>query len=174
MGEHATKSGDLVECVGWPSRYGEQCDGSHQTLDDVAKDQQRHQQRRRVGEHNLHAVTAPYRAGPSVDGISSACTSGQRRGVTDDGARGDPDALAGTVEPPAEVDVVPEQRPAPVETAEAIPDLAPDKQTGGAAREDVADIVVLSLVDLTRLEPTVAATGAVRRQPYLTQKPAVP
>ena len=54
--------------------------------------------------------------------------------------------------PPAEVDVLAEQRHVGVEAAHRVPDVAADQHAGAADREAVAVPVVLALVDFARLD----------------------
>ena len=79
--------------------------------------------------------------------------------------------MAGKVGPPAEVEVVAEQRQPRVEAAELVPDVAPDEHPGAADRQHVAYGVVLALVDLPPVEAGVPVTGAVGGEADLEQQP---
>ena len=72
-----------------------------------------------------------------------------------------PDLVAGRVRPPAEVDVVAEQRQVGVEAAELVPDVAADQHARRADREHGPAAVVLALVDLARLDPGEPPPGPV-------------
>ena len=72
-----------------------------------------------------------------------------------------PDLVAGRVRPPAEVDVVAEQRQVGVEAAELVPDVAADQHARRADREHGPVAVVLALVDLARLDPGEPPPGPV-------------
>ena len=93
-------------------------------------------------------VGVPGRAG--IDGTTAV--RGRLAVVHDRRGRHD-DAVPRTAGPPAEVDVVAEHRERGVEAAELVPDVATHEHAGAAHREDVADAVVLALVELAPLEP---------------------
>jgi hypothetical protein len=61
---------------------------------------------------------------------------------------------------PPEVEVVAEDREVVVEAAELVEHAAADQHPGGVDREHLADLVVLPLVVLARLQPGLAAAGA--------------
>ena len=65
---------------------------------------------------------------------------------------------------PAEVDVLSEQCHAGIESAEPLPDVAPDEHAGAAHRQGVPVAVVLSLIDLTRLHASDPAACGVDGQ----------
>ena len=77
-------------------------------------------------------------------------------GVEDDGLRDDQRAVAGQRGPPAEVDVVAEDRQLLVEATELLEHPAAHEHAGGVDREDLADVVVLALVVLAPLETGLA------------------
>ena len=79
-------------------------------------------------------------------------------------------AVAGTRGPPAEVDVVPEERE-PLVEAEPLENVAADQHPGGVDRQDVADAVVLALVVLAALEARLPAAGAADGDADLEQPP---
>ena len=79
-----------------------------------------------------------------------------------------PDLVAGRVRPPAEVDVVAEQRQVGVEAAELVPDVAADQHARRADREHGPAAVVLALVDLARLDPGEPPPGPVGGDARLT------
>ena len=81
--------------------------------------------------------------------------------VVDDRVGDHPDLIAGRVRPPAEVDVVAEQRRW-VEAAELVPHVAADQHAGRADGEHGPAAVVLALVDLARLDPGEPPAGPVR------------
>ena len=72
--------------------------------------------------------------------------------MEDDRVGDDPDPVAGRVHPPAEVDVLAEQRHARVEAAGLLPDVAPHQHARAGDGERVPVTVVLALVDLARLD----------------------
>src|SRR5437763_11762060 len=94
--------------------------------------------------------------------------------MPDNGGRRNDHTAPGGIDPPAEIDVVAEHRPGPIEPAESVPDLAPDEHAGSANCQHVADVVVLTLVELTRLETRLAMPGRVDRESDLNKSPAVP
>ena len=96
-----------------------------------------------------------------------------RLGVVHDGVGDDDHPVAGQVGPPAQVDVVAQQRQPGVEAAELVPDVAAHQHPGGADREHRADAVVLALVVLAALQPGLAAAAAGDRDADLEQQPAV-
>ena len=75
--------------------------------------------------------------------------------------------------PPAEVDVVAQQRHGRVETADLIPDIPADQHPGGAHRHDVTVPVMLALVHLAGFDAGDPAPGPVDGDPGLEQHPAV-
>jgi hypothetical protein len=81
-------------------------------------------------------------------------------GVEDDGGRDHQRGVAGGRDPPAEVDVVAEDRELVVEAAELLEHRAPHQHAGGVDGQDLAHVVVLPLVVLAPLEPELAAAGA--------------
>ena len=83
------------------------------------------------------------------------------------------DPVAGERGPPAEVDVVAQQRERRVEPAELVPDVAADQQAGGVDGEDLAGAVVLALVLLAAFQQRLAAAAAGDRDADLEQQPAV-
>src|ERR1019366_3932773 len=87
---------------------------------------------------------------------------------------GDPaDPVTGGMYPPAEVDILPEQRHALVESADLVPDIAADQHPGAAHRQRVAVPVVLALVHFPGLDPGDAAAGHVDRYAGLQDDLAV-
>jgi hypothetical protein len=89
--------------------------------------------------------------------------------VEDDGVRDHHGPVAAGGGPPAEVDVVAEDRQVVVEAAELLEDAAPDQHARCVHGEDLTDLVVLTLVVLARLEPGLATTGARDGHPDLEQ-----
>ncbi len=91
--------------------------------------------------------------------------------VVDHRVGDDPHLVAGRVRPPAEVDVVAEQRQVRVEAAELIPDVPADQHARRADRQHGPDAVVLALVDLPRLHPGEAPPGPVGGDARLADHP---
>ena len=77
--------------------------------------------------------------------------------------------VSGGCDPPAEVDVVAEDRQLLVEPTELLEQAAADEHAGGVDGEDRPDLVVLSLVVLPALEADLAAAGARDRDAHLEQ-----
>ena len=92
-----------------------------------------------------------------------------RLGVGDLGVRDDDHALAGQLGPPAEVDVVAEERERRVEAAQPVPDVAADQQPGGADGQHVVAMVLLALVALAGLDLGAPAATAGHGQADLEQ-----
>ena len=84
-----------------------------------------------------------------------------------------PHLVAGRVHPPAEVDVVAEQRQVGVEAAELVPDVPADQHARRADRQHGPVAVVLALVDLPRLDPGQAPPGPVGGDARLPHHAAV-
>ncbi len=78
-------------------------------------------------------------------------------------------AVACGPDTPAEVDVLPVEQHAGVETADLVPHVAADQHPGAADGKHIAVAVVLPLVDLARLDPGDPAAGAVSADPGFEQ-----
>ena len=89
--------------------------------------------------------------------------------VADPGLRGDDDAGAAEVDPPAQVDVVAVERDRRVEAAEGAEQVGPHEQARRREDEDVADGVVLLLVVLARLGDRVDLAEAVEAEADVLQ-----
>ena len=85
-------------------------------------------------------------------GVDGSAAVGGRLAVVHHGGGRDDDPVAGAARAPAEVDVVAEHRERGVEAAELVPHLAAHEHARAADGEDVADVVVLPLVELAPLE----------------------
>ena len=127
----------------------------------------------RLASRTYSALRRSRRWRRRVAGVDRAAALRGGLDVVDDGVRRDRDAVAGQVGPPAEVDVVAEQRQLRVEPAEALPHVAADEHAGAADGEHRPDVVVLALVLLARLEPGLAAAGPGDRHADLEQLAAV-
>ncbi len=92
-----------------------------------------------------------------------------RLGVEHDGGRRRHRAVARPGDPPAEVDVVVEQRQVGVEPVELVPHVAADQHARGVDREHVARPVVLAGIRLAGLEAGLARARCGDRQADLQQ-----
>lgn len=108
--------------------------------------------------------------GAAVDGAALAAG---RLGVPQHGVGGDHHAVAGGVDPPAEVGVVAHQRQRLVEAAELLEDVAAHQHAGAGDGEHRADLVVLALVLLAAVQAGPPATGAGDGDADLQQLAAV-
>ena len=88
-----------------------------------------------------------------------ALATGRGLRVVDHGVGRHHDPDPGPMAAPAEVDVVAEDRQPRVEAVEVLPHVAAHQHPGGADRENVADLVVLALVELARFDPGVATAA---------------
>ena len=93
--------------------------------------------------------------------------------MVDDRVGDYPHVVLGRVCPPAEVDVVAEQRQQRVEPAQLVPHVPADEHAGRADREHPAVAVVLALVDLARLDAGQPSPGQVDGETSLAQHPPV-
>ena len=112
----------------------------------------RYGERGSPGQGDPQAMGAVDPPGRSTDGVDRAQATSARLGVGDPRAGDDDDPVPGQLGPPAEVDVVAEDREGRVESAEPVPDVAPDQQPGRAHGEDVVSMVLLALVALPGLD----------------------
>ena len=83
------------------------------------------------------------------------------------------DTVAGQCRPPAEVDVVAQQRQRRVEAAELFPDIAAHEHPRGVDRQHLAHAVVLTLVLLPAFQQRLAPAAARDRDTHLEQQPLV-
>ena len=91
----------------------------------------------------------------------------RRLQVVGHGAGDDPDPVARRVHPPAEVDVLAEQRHRGVEAADLVPDIPADQHPGAADGQRVLVTVVLALVHLAGLDAGDPAADRVDGYPGL-------
>ena len=152
--------------------------GADQRADDAPADDPEHGQQREVdGEHvERVAPVEPAR----VAALGRAASPGRQLPVVQHGVGDDLHAVAGRLDPPAEVEVVAEQPEPGVEPAELIPHVAPDEHARRAHGEHGPLVVVLALVDLARVDagdrggppgrwrrpPRGASAGPGRRAPW--------
>ena len=94
---------------------------------------------------------------------------GRQLAVVHHGVGDDPDVVSGRVSSPAEVDVVPHQGQAGVESGQLVPDVTADQHARRADRQHRPVAVVLALVDLARLDAGEAAPGPVGGDTRLAQ-----
>src|SRR5690625_6856574 len=106
----------------------------------------------------------------TTPGHTQATTSvGGGFGVVDDGVRADEHAVSGQVGPPAEVEIVSEQLEMGIETGELVPHVASYQHAGTADGKNLADDVVLALIELTSFQPGLPASPAGDRETDLEQ-----
>ena len=77
--------------------------------------------------------------------------------------------MTGEVRPPTEIQAIAELPELGVETSESVEDLAPDEHPRGVDTEDVATVVVLTLVRLAGRRPSCPAARAGDLLPHLEQ-----
>jgi hypothetical protein len=168
MEQHVAEGADLVERGGRLFRDQEQ-QGLGQRDDRVADhrpEQRAERQVRHDHEQRVPAVDAPRMA---FHGRDPPPAAGGGLGVPGDRVRHGQHPVPGRPGPPAQVEVVAEQREPGVEPAQPLPHVAADQHARGRHVEGVADAVVLALVVLPRLEPGVAASRPVDGHPDFEQ-----
>ncbi len=94
-------------------------------------------------------------------------------GVEHDGIGDHANPEAGCVHAPAEVDVLTEQRHARIEAADLLPDISPDEHPRAGNGEGIPVAVVLTLVDLARLDAGNPAPDGIDRHARLDDHVAV-
>ena len=151
MAEHRAQGGQLVQAR--RHALGDQEEQRAQQREThVARCRGQHRHRGEVAEQGQHRVAPVELVGASRDRYRPAPPR-RRLHVVDHGVGDHPDPVAGRMHPPAEVDILTEQRHAGVKAADVIPDIAADQHARAADRERVAVPVVLALVHLARLDP---------------------
>ena len=121
-----------------------------------------------VGQQREQRVVPVHPARPRGSG-RRAPVPGRGLEVVDHGVGDHPHPVPGGVHPPAEVDVVTQQRHGRVEAADLIPHIPADQHPGAAHGQHVAVPVVLALVDLAWLDAGDPAPGPVDGDPGLEQ-----
>jgi hypothetical protein len=149
--------------------HREQAEHPHQRAERESHHAPRQRARRRVdqqrveGRPSLLVVDVPAGEGSTPNAAVGGLD------VEDHCLRNDQGAVAGPSGPPAEVDVVAEDRHLLVEPAELLEHRAADQHAGGVDREHRSYVVVLALVVLAPLEARLAATRARDRDAELQQ-----
>ncbi len=169
--ENRPDPGELVE--GGPGALGEQEEhgtqgGQHQ----VAGQRGQRGPQGQVGQQREQRVVPVHPPRPRGS-RRRAPVAGRGLEVEDDGVGDHPYPVPGRVHPPAEVDVVAQQRHDRVEPADLVPDIPADEHPGGAHRHDVTVPVMLALVHLAGFDAGDPAPGPVDGDPRLEQHPAV-
>ena len=141
---------------------GEQAPGrADQGPGHAAGQRPEHGPERKVDREHVQRAAPVEHARMAAGGRRLADLPGRQLTVVHHRVGDDPHLVAGRVRPPAEVDVVAEQRQVVVEAAELIPDVAADQHARRADREHGPVPVVLALVDLARLDPGEPPPGPV-------------
>jgi hypothetical protein len=171
----AEQPGDRPEMgEGAPLLLGEkEVGGAHQRTEDAAAEKGEHGGKRQVGREDVQRRPPVRRPGMTACGRRLPDLPRGELPVVDDRVRHHSHIVTGRVCPPAEVDVVAEQRQQRVEPAQLVPHVPADEHAGRADREHPAVAVVLALVDLARLDAGQPAPGPVHREPGLAQHPPV-
>jgi hypothetical protein len=171
MPEHGVAGSQLIQRGGKPFR-GQEEHHPESGNGDVARQRGEHGHGWQI-RHQREQRVAPVEAMRAAGYGHDPPVPGRCLHVVRDSAGDNPDAIAGGMHPPAEVDVVPEQHHAGVEAADLIPHIAADKHPRAADRQRVAVAVVLPLVGLTRLNAGDATAGRVDGNPGLKNDVAV-
>ena len=152
----------------------EETEGPRQPAEQDAQVDERHVARGGIGEQHVEGVAPVDQVSP-VSGCAEPAPAvcGSLR-VLDDGVGVDDDGISSEIGPPAEIDVVPEDRQLRIETAELIPDVATDQHPRTADGQDVPGRIVLALVVLALLQPGLPTAAAGHRQSDLEQLPLIP
>src|SRR3954451_7004103 len=119
-------------------------------------------------------MTARCRSVGAAERVAATASGGEAARVPEHRLRRDQHPAAGGIDPPTEVDVGAGEGPGSVQPVEGVPHVAADQQSRGADREHVGDVVVLTLVELARLETCFAMAGRIDGYSDLDQDPAVP
>ena len=169
--EHGRHPGELVQ--GGPRALREQEEhGAQGGQDQVAGQGGQRGPQRQVGQQRQQRVVPVHPARPRGR-RRRAPVPGRGLKVVDDRVGDHPDPVPGRVHPPAEVDVVAQQRHGRVEAADLVPDIPADQHPGAAHGHHVAIAVVLALVHLAGLHAGDPPPGAVDRDTGLEQYPLV-
>ena len=120
-------------------------------------------------EYDVNSTRTRQRASANSSGRSSRSRSVGRFAVGGARVGDDEHARAGEPGPPAQVEVLGTREGRAVEAAELGEEVGAHEHHRGGDVEDVADAVVLLLVELTRLDPGVRHAEAVDRTPDLEQ-----
>ncbi|GAA3022072.1 hypothetical protein GCM10020229_36810 [Kitasatospora albolonga] len=133
----------------------------------------REQQALGVGQQGVDGagLVDPVRVGGAA--VDLAALTAGRLGVPQHRVGGDHDPVAGGVDPPAEVGVVPHQREGLVEAAELLEDVPADQHARGGDGEHRTDLVVLALVLLAAVQAGPTAAGAGDGDAHFEQLAAV-
>ena len=169
--EHGRHPGELVQRG--PRALGEQEEhGPEGGQHHVAGQRGQRRPQGQVGQQGQQRVVPVHPARPGGRG-RRAPVPGRGLEVVHHGVGDHPHPVPGRVHPPAEVDVVAQQRHGRVEAADLVPDVPPDQHAGAADRHHVAVPVVLALVHLAGLHAGDPPPGRVDGDPGLEQHPAV-
>ena len=142
---------------------------AHHGPGDAASHDGEHGAERQVDREHVQGAAPVEQARMTACGRHLPDLPGRQLAVIHHRAGHHPHLVAGRVNPPAEVDVVTEQRQVAVEPANLVPHIAADQHAGRAHRQHRPVAVVLALVDLARLDPAEATPGAVGGDARLAQ-----
>jgi hypothetical protein len=151
----------------------QQDDGAQQPPDDQAWNGGEQPPADRVGEEHEQGVPTVDGSGTAGSGGQHPTTGGGSARVAHPRGRYDDHPVSCGVDPPAEVEVVAEDRQLGVQAAQVVPHLPPDQRAGRAHGQDVPRAVVLALVVLAPLEAGHPVAGGVGGQTDLGQHPGV-